>query len=88
LFQADAPKRIKALYQVAAEGKQNDVLPIVHVLSGSAASMGASSLAFLCKTLEEQIRSGVLDDLESKVKAIEADYAKINAKLQMMLKSP
>jgi CheY-like chemotaxis protein len=87
LFQIDSPKRILSLYRAAAAGDQGEMMRVAHALSGSAASMGARSLAFLCKALEAQIKSGLLNDLELKVQAIEIDYAKISARLQTMLQS-
>ena len=49
--------------------------------------MGASSLAFLCKTFEAQLKSGLTEQLGSKVKAIETDYMKVDERLQHLLKT-
>jgi len=85
LFQEDTPKRINALHLAAGNGNQGEMIRVAHALSGSASSMGASSLALLCKTLENELKSGALENLPSRVKAIETDYLKIRAKLQSMI---
>lgn len=87
LFQSDSLKRIAALHRAAAQNDQGDMIRLVHAFGGSASSMGASSLAFVCKTLEIQLKSGKCNDLAMKVQALESDYAKIDARLQLLLKT-
>jgi HPt (histidine-containing phosphotransfer) domain-containing protein len=87
LFQADSQKRIAALYQAAAQGDYAEMIRLAHVFSGSASSMGASYLAFLCKTFEAQIQSGLFTDLEPRLQAIEAEYARTDNRLQLLLKA-
>jgi HPt (histidine-containing phosphotransfer) domain-containing protein len=87
LFQSDSQKRIAALYQSATQGNHEEMTWLAHVFSGSASSMGASHLAFLCKTFEAQIKSGLLADLELRLQAIEEEYVRTDARLQLLLKS-
>jgi two-component system sensor histidine kinase/response regulator len=88
LFQSDSRKRISALHQAATRDDRTEMIRLTHALSGSASSMGASSLAYLCKTVEAQLKSGALEDLEAAVRTMEADYIKIDARLQQLLKLP
>jgi len=87
LFQTDSKKRIAGMYEAVSKRDYGETIRIAHALSGSAASMGASSLAFLCKTFEAQLKSGLTEHLEAKVKAIETDYAKIDERLRYLLKT-
>jgi HPt (histidine-containing phosphotransfer) domain-containing protein len=87
LFQSDSQKRIAALHQSAVQGDHAEIIRLAHVFSGSASSMGASHLAFLCKTLEAQIKSGPQANLESMLQVIEDEYVKTDARLQLLLKT-
>jgi two-component system sensor histidine kinase/response regulator len=85
LFQADSPKRIEALQRAVGEHDAGTMAKVAHAFSGSAASLGASGLAALCKALEIQVKSSWPDDAESRVQAIAAEYARIDSRLRMML---
>ena len=85
LFQSDTTKRIAALYRALHTGDAAEMLRLTHALSGSASSMGAASMASLCKRLELQLKEGISDALAEKIAAIEADFQKIDGRLQTML---
>jgi len=85
LFQSDSEKRISAMYQAVEKRDYVEMIRLAHALSGSASSMGANSLALLCKTFEAQLKSGAAEHLNARVKAIEADYAKIDDRLRQLL---
>jgi len=85
LFQSDSTKRIAALYRALHANELAEMLRLTHALSGSASSMGAGSLASLCKKLELQLKEGIADGLAAKIAAIEADFQKVDRRLQAML---
>lgn len=85
LFQSDSIKRIAALYRSLHENDHAEMLRLTHALSGSASSMGATSLAALCKRLELQLKSGSTEELEARLAAIEADFRKIERRLVAMM---
>ena len=85
LFQSDSVKRIAAMRQAAENRDQTEMIRLAHAMSGSASSMGASSLAFLCKTLEAQLKSAPVEQLMTKVDAIGSEYATIDARLRLLL---
>jgi len=87
LFQTDSAKRLAAMYRAAQTANRAELLKLTHALSGSASSMGASSLAALCKKFEIQLKAGIMDDLAARIGAIEADYRKIDHRLQAMLET-
>ncbi len=87
LFQTDSAKRLATMYQAAQTADRAELVRLTHALSGSASSMGASSLAALCKKFEMQLKAGMMDDLIARIAAIEADYRKIDRRLQAMLET-
>ncbi|HEX7642522.1 MAG TPA: response regulator [Burkholderiaceae bacterium] len=87
LFQTDSAKRLAAMLRAAQASDRAELLRLTHALSGSASSMGAGTLAALCKKFEVQLKAGIMDDLEAKIGAIEADYRKIDRRLQAMLET-
>jgi signal transduction histidine kinase/DNA-binding response OmpR family regulator len=87
LFQTDSTRRLVAMYRAALASDRSELVKLTHALSGSASSMGATTLAALCKKFEMQLKSGIMDDLQAKIAAIEADYRKIDRRLHAMLET-
>lgn len=85
LYQRDSPPRITALHQARRDGDSALVAKVAHAFSGSSASIGAISLADLCKGLETHARTGMLDEFESRMAAVETEYRRISSKLQSLL---
>ncbi len=85
LFQTDSPKRIAALHDASAAGDTAKMASVAHALSGSTASIGATSLAALCKEFEIRAKAGQLDGAAPRLAAIEAEYTRIEARLRVML---
>jgi HPt (histidine-containing phosphotransfer) domain-containing protein len=53
----------------------------VHMIKGTSAILGARPLAEQCAELEHLSRSGVVQDVATRVAAIEASYRKVEAAL-------
>jgi CheY-like chemotaxis protein/HPt (histidine-containing phosphotransfer) domain-containing protein len=87
LYEADSPRRIAVLRQAGAMGDAAQIAKVAHAFRGSCASMGAMRLAALCKALELHAKSGALRDFEQKVNAIEAEYSRVSAKLQSLMRA-
>ncbi|CAN5466859.1 ATP-binding protein [soil metagenome] len=85
LFLTDSPVRIEALRQSAADNNAVRLASLAHALSGSTVSIGASALAALCKELENKSRGGVLDDVVSRINAIQAEYSRVETRLRSMI---
>jgi CheY-like chemotaxis protein/HPt (histidine-containing phosphotransfer) domain-containing protein len=85
LFQSDSLKRIAGMHVAVARADYAELIRLVHAFNGSASSMGASNLAFLCKNFEAQLKAGMFADIEGKVISIEVGYATVEARLQSML---
>ena len=84
LFLTDSPKRITDLQQVAVERDTTAMARVAHALSGSTAAIGACGLSALCKDLELNSRAGRLADVDARMKSIEIEFARIEARLRAM----
>lgn len=87
LYLGDSPKRIAALQLAADASDAAQAARVAHSLGGSCASIGASGLAALCQTLELDCRNGNPANLGLQLQAIQAEYAKIDARLRAMLQA-
>lgn len=88
LYQNDMPKRIASLHEAGIAGDARQVAKVAHTLCGSCASIGATQLAVLCRDLEIRYKTAELsDDFESEVEAICTEYARIDTKLQSMVRA-
>ena len=54
---------------------------------GSSASIGATGLSALCKTVETSAKAGSLDNFDRRIAVIEAEYRRICGKLHILLTS-
>ncbi len=87
LFQDDCPHLLESLHVAIAANDMHNIAEVAHSLSGSCSSIGATSLAALCKKLELQAKSKQEEGIGIKLKEVEVEYAKLIAKLQMMVQS-
>jgi CheY-like chemotaxis protein/HPt (histidine-containing phosphotransfer) domain-containing protein len=87
IYRSDGLKRITSLRQAGIAGDHMQIARVAHAFSGSCASIGAGVLSALCRELELSARSGLPDDLEQKLAAIEAEYLRISTRLQSMMAS-
>lgn len=85
LYQRDTPPRMEALHRAYAERNCPLVAKVAHALGGSSASIGATGLSGLCKTLETRAREGALDEFEKTMADIENEYRRISSRLQSMI---
>ncbi|WP_194721043.1 response regulator [Noviherbaspirillum malthae] len=84
LYRNDSPPRIAAMREAQAAGDSARLAKVAHALGGSSASIGASALSALCRDLESAAKAGTLDDFPARMESIEAEYRRIDAKLQSM----
>lgn len=85
LFLDDSPKRLILLNTAIAQQDAMATGKLAHILCGSTASIGATSLAALCRELEIKAKNNELDDALLHLNAIELEYARIDAKLHGLL---
>lgn len=85
LFLNDSPKRLGALKAAASQGDAEQLAKFSHSLGGSCASIGAPRLAEMCKALEMNSKTSAATGAEAQLHALDAEYARIEAKLRSML---
>jgi two-component system, sensor histidine kinase and response regulator len=84
LFRTDSAKRIAAMR--AAIGDNQKLAQIAHILSGSCASIGATTLSKLCQTLEVQAKKESSQmEIEVLLAEIASEFQKVELALQAML---
>ena len=76
------PGLLAAMRQAAAAGDGPALQRAAHSLKTGSASMGARSLAALCKQLEDMGRSGSLDGAEARIDTAAAAYGDVAAALR------
>ncbi|MNR79952.1 Signal transduction histidine-protein kinase BarA [compost metagenome] len=85
LFLADSPKRFVLLHEAILTNDAPTVTKFAHVLCGSTSSIGATTLAALCRELEIRAKNNLLSDAPLRLTEIELEYARIDKKLRAML---
>lgn len=85
LFLTDSPKRFVFLHEAILANDAPTVAKFAHVLCGSTSSIGATTLAALCRELEIRAKNNILGDASLRLTEIELEYARIDKKLREML---
>ncbi|WP_233588287.1 response regulator [Herminiimonas sp. KBW02] len=85
LFLTDSPKRFVFLHEAILANDAPTVAKFAHVLCGSTSSIGATTLAALCRELEIRAKNNILGDASLRLTEIELEYARIDKKLRDML---
>lgn len=84
LFLEDSPPRLLALRAAALAADCKAVAQNAHTLCGSTSSIGATSLAAMCRELELRARNNVCEDASQHVITIDTEYTRIERKLRGM----
>jgi len=77
VFLKDSPELIEQMRSGLAAGDIESVRRAAHSLKSNSASFGADRLAGVARDLEMIAKSGTLDGAESKLSAVEAEYAQL-----------
>jgi CheY-like chemotaxis protein/HPt (histidine-containing phosphotransfer) domain-containing protein len=85
LYQNDGGPRLAAIREAAAAGDCAKVAKVTHAFSGSCASIGATRLAALSKTMETAAKAGSLEGFDQRMAGIENEYRRVCGKLQSLL---
>lgn len=78
LFESYLSTARESIETLRHEADQDLLRRAAHTLKGSSLNVGASRVADLCKTLEQQLRSAQLDDLPGQVERIEARVQQVH----------
>ena len=78
----DGATQVAALREAVASGESASLTRPAHTLKSSSASIGALSLAELCRSLEADSRAGIVGDAAARVDAIAAAFESVGRELQ------
>lgn len=87
LFVTDAPARIERLRAAGQARDAEGVQRAAHSLKGSAGNIGANQLMAVCGRLDELGRSGDLSALAPLMASLEAEYGRVAAEIQELIRS-
>jgi HPt (histidine-containing phosphotransfer) domain-containing protein len=74
-FLADAAIRVRGLHVAALAADGPQLMAVAHSLAGSAANLGATRLAEICRAIESAARSGAIGAIEIDPLQAEIDRA-------------
>jgi HPt (histidine-containing phosphotransfer) domain-containing protein len=86
LFLEDVPGRIEKLRAAWQAGDAVGVQRSAHSIKGSAGNIGATELYGVCSRIDAQGRSGDLAPLGPMVESLDAEFAKVTAEIQELIK--
>jgi len=86
-FLDDAPNLISDMKTGLDAEDAREVRRLSHGLKGNATDFGATRLSSLCFTLEHQAADGILDEAESLIAEIEAEFAVVKDALEAFINS-
>ena len=86
LFLDDVPGRIERLRAAWQAGSAVEVQRCAHSLKGSAGNIGASHLLAVCRQLDDRGKSGDLSNLPGLVASLDAEYDRVAAEIQQLIK--
>ncbi|HBB34399.1 MAG TPA: hypothetical protein DDZ80_07620 [Cyanobacteria bacterium UBA8803] len=73
----DAPQRLQDIRDAVAVGDAGRLRQSAHALRSSSATLGAVTLANLCKDLEMMGCAGIITDAAPLIAQVEAEYEKV-----------
>jgi len=80
-YLADAPEQIRGMTEALAAGDITTFGRHAHTLKGNSRNVGATALAEIARTLEEQARAGDTTDAESRIAAADEELGRVTAAL-------
>ena len=81
-FLADAPRQVAAMRTALAAGDLAALGRAAHTLKGNGRDLGATGLAEIARTIEEQARAGDVTDAGPRIDAAEAALARVASALE------
>ena len=88
MFAAEAPKRLEAMRTQLAGGDANGLMETAHTLKGTAATLGATTVADVSRELEMLARSGALAGGAVLVDRLEREVARAETVLLRLVNEP
>ena len=77
IFEREGPERLGAMRRALAENDHRAMARAAHALGGSAAYLGASALAKLCRELEEMAELEDLGGCRAGLETLEEEHRRV-----------
>jgi PAS domain S-box-containing protein len=87
-FLTDAPALIASLRSSLDQQNGEELRRAAHTLKSNGATLGAEEFAELCRTVEQQVKAGRLDDLSQLVDRIEQEFPPLRDALNSLRSEP
>jgi CheY-like chemotaxis protein len=87
-FLTDAPALIASLRSSLEQQNSEELRRAAHTLKSNGATLGANEFAELCRTVEQQVKAGRLDDLSQLVDRIEQEFPPLQDALNSLRSEP
>jgi PAS domain S-box-containing protein len=87
-FLTDAPALIASLRSSLEQQNGEELRRAAHTLKSNGATLGAEEFAELCRTVEQQVKGGRLDDLSQLVDRIEQEFPPLRDALDSLRSEP
>ncbi len=84
VFIQHMPARIEELRKAYEEKDYEGLLHIIHSLSGASASISAQKLTYISKTMEQELRGGLTDNLSSHIESIQKEFVELKSLLEQI----
>ena len=85
LFLADTPKRLVDIEASLARGDARSLTLEAHSVKGSSGHFGAHRLRALSEEIEQRGRTGNLSGISALLPELKAEYARVQAALELLL---
>ncbi|GAB4227185.1 MAG: hypothetical protein Kow00121_55790 [Elainellaceae cyanobacterium] len=83
-YLTESSKLVQAIVDAADVANTQALRQAAHSLKSSSASLGATHVAQLCRTLEERGHAGNLADIAAEIARLQVEYASVKAALQQL----
>jgi HPt (histidine-containing phosphotransfer) domain-containing protein len=87
IFLSHAPAKIEAIAESASKRDLQALERAAHSLKSSSAYLGAMRLSAMCRELEEQARSGLVNEPEVKAQLLKEEFLRVKLDLEKEIQS-
>lgn len=84
VFIQHMPGRIEEIERASRERNYEELLRLVHSLSGAVSSIGARKLTYIVQRLEHNLRSGIIEGIDEEILIIKREFGDLKSALEQV----
>ncbi|MCX8065208.1 MAG: response regulator [Candidatus Hydrogenedentes bacterium] len=84
VFIQHIPGRIREIEKAHEQENYDELLRLVHSLSGAVSSIGARKLAYIVQRMEHNLRSGILEGIEEDILTVKREFGELKSALEQV----